>query len=275
MRAPRVRVVEDPRLARCGIARNDRRDCFGHGAEVDRDVLGLRHHAPLLVEERGRAVAPLLDVRRERGADQRGAHLLGDRTQSGCDHLQLDRDHDVLPRTSVPCVVGLARPAFRDPGGRAVELECDRAAHGARFAANLDVRRGADLGRPDRDELDLSGVIGVAVAGFVRLVEPLRQIGAKADRELERLPGVAEVGLALRGQLRRPSRAGRRRSAPSRGARPRQRGRAQTALPPRPARARFAGRARPRARTRATAPRRRRRRAQSRAGRAPARPRRP
>ncbi len=89
----RVRVVEDPRLAGRGIVRHDRRDRFGHRAEMDRDVLRLRDHAAQLVEERSRAVASLLDVRREGRADQRGAHLLGDRAQRCADDLELDIDH--------------------------------------------------------------------------------------------------------------------------------------------------------------------------------------
>ena len=66
------------------VAAHDGGDGVGHRAEVDGDVLGLRDHAPALVEERGRAVAPLLDVRGEGGADEDGAHLLGDRAQARC-----------------------------------------------------------------------------------------------------------------------------------------------------------------------------------------------
>jgi hypothetical protein len=58
---------------------------------MDRDVLGLRDHPASLIEQRGRAVATLLDVRGERGTDQDGAHLLRDRAQRGADHLELNR----------------------------------------------------------------------------------------------------------------------------------------------------------------------------------------
>jgi hypothetical protein len=56
-----------------------RGDGVGHRAEMHRDVLRLGDHPPAFVEERGRAVATLLDVRRECGTDEHGAHLLRDR----------------------------------------------------------------------------------------------------------------------------------------------------------------------------------------------------
>ena len=94
VRAAGVRVVEDRDLSRLEPERHDRGDRVGHRAEVDRDVLGLRDHPAPLVEQRGRAVPPFLDVGRERGADQDGAHLLRDRPQGRADHLELNRcDH--------------------------------------------------------------------------------------------------------------------------------------------------------------------------------------
>src|SRR5205823_3894426 len=47
-------------------------------------------HAAPRVEERGRAVAPLLDVGRERGADKRRAHLLRDRAERRAEKLELN-----------------------------------------------------------------------------------------------------------------------------------------------------------------------------------------
>src|SRR2546430_17411104 len=55
------------------------------------NVLGLRDHATALVEERGGAIAPLLDVRGECRADEHGAHLFGHRAQEAADDLELDR----------------------------------------------------------------------------------------------------------------------------------------------------------------------------------------
>ncbi len=43
---------------------------------MDRDVLGLHNELAGWVEERGGAVAALLDVRRVGGAHEDGAHLL-------------------------------------------------------------------------------------------------------------------------------------------------------------------------------------------------------
>ena len=89
VRPARERVVEDEDVARPGIVRADGGDGVGHRAEMDGDVLGLGDHAAAPVEERGRAVAPLLDVRGERGPDQDRAHLLRDRTERGADQLEL------------------------------------------------------------------------------------------------------------------------------------------------------------------------------------------
>ena len=99
VRAAGERVVEDARLPRLEAERHRRRDGVGHRAEVDGDVLGLRDHASRLVEHRRRAVAALLDVRRERRADEHGPHLLRDSAERAAEHLQLDV-HRVS--TSVP-----------------------------------------------------------------------------------------------------------------------------------------------------------------------------
>src|SRR4029450_95067 len=67
--------------------------------EVHGDVLGLRDHATPRDEERGRAVAALLDVRGEGGADEDGAHLVGDRAKGGADDLELDVHFTVSARS--------------------------------------------------------------------------------------------------------------------------------------------------------------------------------
>src|SRR5262249_55533041 len=73
------------------------------------------------VEERGRAIAAFLDVGGERGADERGAHLVRDRAESRADDLELDphftdsaRSRDSLVSRSVLLVPSLA-PTH--PGG--------------------------------------------------------------------------------------------------------------------------------------------------------------
>ena len=73
---------------------------------------------PVAVEERRRAVAPLLDVGREGGADQRRAHLLGDRAQRAADHLELDVHARVRAR-SVPVASVVPRPPVGHPAGGA------------------------------------------------------------------------------------------------------------------------------------------------------------
>ena len=56
-------------------------------AKMHRDVLGLADGRPVPVEQRGRAIAALLNVCREAGADQRLAHLLDDSGQRVGNHL--------------------------------------------------------------------------------------------------------------------------------------------------------------------------------------------
>ena len=64
VRAAAERIVEDPRDAwRVALAEH-RGDRGGHRAEVHRDVLGLHDHLPVGVEQAGRGVVSLLDVRR-------------------------------------------------------------------------------------------------------------------------------------------------------------------------------------------------------------------
>ena len=93
VRAAGVWVIEHPDVVVGRPPLPHRGDGVGHRTEVDRDVLGLRDHPTAVVEEGGGTVAPFLDVRRERRADERRAHLLGHRSQERADDLQLDVDH--------------------------------------------------------------------------------------------------------------------------------------------------------------------------------------
>src|SRR6266511_3662293 len=90
MRAARIRVVDGPDLAGRRLMPHHRGHGIRHRAEVYGDVLRLRDHAAALVEESCRAVAPFLDVRGERRADEHGAHLVRDRAQERAEDLQLD-----------------------------------------------------------------------------------------------------------------------------------------------------------------------------------------
>ena len=85
------RVVEDVGAPLAVLLAEDCRDGVRHRSEVDGDVLRLHHHLAVGVEERGRGVAALLDVRRVRRADQNRAHLLARRTQRAAQNLEPDR----------------------------------------------------------------------------------------------------------------------------------------------------------------------------------------
>ena len=90
MRTAGVRIVEDPHVVARRCVPHHRGHRVGHRAEVHGNVLGLRDHPPACVEHRSRAVAPLLDVRRERRANEGRAHLFRDRAQQRSHDLQLD-----------------------------------------------------------------------------------------------------------------------------------------------------------------------------------------
>ena len=198
-----VRVVEDPRLARRGVVRTNRRDRLGHRAEVDGDVLRLRDHPPVGVEERGRAVTALLDVRREGRAHEDRAHLLGDRAQRAPDHLQLDGDHPAAPEDERAVRIGLPSPALGHPGRGSFELERVWAGDGEGGAGDVHRWRGRDVRGANRDELERPLRIGVAVALRMSRMEARREIGAERDGQLEGLALVPEIGLAHGRQLTR------------------------------------------------------------------------
>ena len=61
-----------------------------HGHHVPGMVVGLRHHLRRRVEQRAGEVVELVDHRGERGADDRGAHLLDDGAQALADDFEGD-----------------------------------------------------------------------------------------------------------------------------------------------------------------------------------------
>ena len=166
------------------------------------------------VEQRGRAVAPLLDVRRVGRADQHRAHLLAGGAQRADQDLERDRvepagAHRCAPRTIVPRVVDLApaspaaapgspraartRTALglgaRPPGSPrstsasdplAAEARPPRASARARpagAASGCGAAARHDQRQADVDQLDLRVGVAVAVAALVLGGEALGQLG--------------------------------------------------------------------------------------------------
>ena len=284
-----------------GPVRDHRRDRLGHRAEVDGDVLGLGDHAAPGVEERGRAVAPLLDVRRERAPDEHRAHLLRDPGESRAHHGQGHRVHD-RSRTRVPAASGspaqpgrtrhvapesstIAGPATAAPGPctgtstqPAVEVHAPCACLARRRRrTQRRPRTGHRRDEPPGDQLRLA-VEAEPVAALVRVGEADLPAGS-VDGQLVGLAAVAGVDEAAYlgarelplGALLHPCEARGRRSdvvAAQVG-----RGEPERAQHARGARHERRARSRaPRpASTRGAARRRRRRRASARAGRCPAR----
>src|SRR5260370_5007213 len=90
---------------------------------MDRDVLGLAERLASGVEQRRRAVAPLLDVGGMRGADQRLAGFVDDRGQGSADDFAGDGVETTLPPYEVgrwPKAGGVMRLHRRlhDPSAR-------------------------------------------------------------------------------------------------------------------------------------------------------------
>ena len=221
-------------------------------------------HAATVVEQRGRAVATLLDVRRERGADEHRAHLLRDRAQRAADHLQLDGDHRTRSRTSVPCAsVSPAQPSGTQQVAPSSTTSSGPDTRRRSAARSSRAGPGADIGRAHRDELNDAPAVGVPVALLVHPVEALVELRPRAA------PTARTTGRGSEGSLRPPPEARRRRRADrgtsgrGRAARRLQRARRRRAHLRPPARAPRRSRAPPRARRRGAARRRRMRRARS------------
>ena len=196
-------------------------------------MLGLHHQLAAAVEQRGRAVAALLDVRRVRGADQHRAHLVAGGAQRA--DQDLERDRVEARRSSSPLgddrarVVDLGAPARAAAPGSPPAARTrtaprprrpspgsprrtsasshsppKRARRPARSSSSLGGRRGRDLGpgldqrQADRHQLDLGLGVAVAVAALVLGGEALGELGgvglsAPRDRQLERLAAVAQL----------------------------------------------------------------------------------
>jgi len=99
--------------------------------------------------------------------------------------------------------VRVARPTVGDPRGRSVELEHLRAAREECWSFDGHGWSRCDLRGPDGHQLERACRVRVAVARDVRLVEALLEPWPERDRELERLPRVAQVGLAVLWELAR------------------------------------------------------------------------
>ena len=93
VRAAQVWIVEHHNIARGESSHTWRATATacGHRAQVHRDVRCLGDHAPVVVKDGAREIAPLFDVGRVGGALQRRAHLLGDRGEQVLEHFEADR----------------------------------------------------------------------------------------------------------------------------------------------------------------------------------------
>ena len=120
-----IGVVADENIARLHLrnrmALQDMREDADETAEMHRNVLGLAQRLTTRVEQRGRAIPPLLDVGGIAGAHQRLAHFLGDRGQRAADHLDRNRidplTHIASLTPSHCCEQGALRQDLRQQDG--------------------------------------------------------------------------------------------------------------------------------------------------------------
>ena len=139
------------------------------------------------VEQRGRAVGPLLDVGAERAALQHGTHLLGDAGEPGDQHLQgggvEGGTRSSMRPPAAPSAPAGARASARHPSAsqivqsgsamhRAARRRGRTPAGGSGTGRSSTAERGRSFGHgPDRDHLDGRVGTGEAVAALVLVVE--------------------------------------------------------------------------------------------------------
>jgi hypothetical protein len=89
-----IRIVADEHVAVAHVGERNvaqqRIDAPGERSQMQGNLRALRDQPPPAVEQRDRAIAPLLDVGRERRADQRVVHVLRDGQQAVAEHLHRD-----------------------------------------------------------------------------------------------------------------------------------------------------------------------------------------
>ena len=126
MRAAVVRVVDEHDVAgrEAPVASERRRQRELHEPELGRDLLGVRDHPTLGVEETAREVEHLADDRREGRAVLDDRHLLGDAGEGVREHLLRDGiEAHRPPRSSRAVPAGPAES--RQPGDTTmVESSC-------------------------------------------------------------------------------------------------------------------------------------------------------
>src|SRR5204862_5300285 len=81
--------------------------------EVERNLRALCDEPPGAIEQRHRAIFALLDVRRERRANQRIVHVLGDGEEPVAEHFHRDRIENAVVWTLWIHVASLAPPSSR------------------------------------------------------------------------------------------------------------------------------------------------------------------
>ena len=191
VRAAGVGVVEGEDVAWLRAVVDDRGDRLRHRAEVHRDVLRLRDHPAVGVEEGARAVAALLDVRRAAALDEHHAHLLRDADEGAHEDRQRHRVGGVRTAHAPlqhECAgpVERRRPAGPDDAGRLRKLD-----HGGAVepVARLESRRSRRPGsrasrrRSTRAASRPSGLAsagGAARVGFSTAVVPATRIATSS-----------------------------------------------------------------------------------------------
>ena len=153
------RVVEGEHVTGARIAGSHPAHRLRHGAEMHRDVLGLRDQAPVGVEQRRGAVPALFDVGGVGGPDEHLAHLLGDAGQRRGQHRQRHRVHGGAGlrggRVAAGCGGGRPSGPLQDEGADLVDASRPAGAQHAGRLGELDDRRaGKPVPRGERGARD-------------------------------------------------------------------------------------------------------------------------
>ena len=141
------------------------------------------------VEHRAREVEPLLDVDRERGAPQHGAHLLGDRGEAVVEELELDR---VARRSRRALAVARATPLSSSISSPRAG---DRAVHPGSTTV-VPVASTTIAGPSNRRRLEALAVVDRGVAPLAIGEQAARRRRLGAARRARRRAGSAALSIA-------------------------------------------------------------------------------
>ncbi len=206
--AARVGIVDDEHVAGREVpervAPENLLDRAQERAEVHGDVLGLGDHPTARVEDRRRAVAPLLDIGRVRGADEGGAHLLRHREERRADDLERDAIHGLSAaqrpssHSTAPAAAPKAMAAGTLKRTRTLRASTRRASSTPTTLSLISTERAATTPAADCSSSTSSRTSTIWAAGRLQLDGSRGGEDADASRRDSRAARAREADAALR-----------------------------------------------------------------------------